>query len=48
MYFHSHEPNEPAHVHVDRDDQSENFGWTLLRWRGTWALIRSSFGEFIG
>ena len=20
FYFHSHEPNEPPHVHVDRDD----------------------------
>ena len=25
MYFHSHEPNEPRHVHVDRDDQSAKF-----------------------
>ena len=25
MYFHSHEPNEPPHVHVDRDDQSAKF-----------------------
>ena len=25
IYFHSHEPNEPAHVHVDRDDQSAKF-----------------------
>ncbi len=22
FYFYSHEPNEPPHVHVDRDDQS--------------------------
>lgn len=22
VYFHSHEPNEPPHVHVDRDDLS--------------------------
>lgn len=22
MYFYSHEPNEPPHIHVDRDDQS--------------------------
>lgn len=22
VYFHSHEPNEPLHVHVDRDDAS--------------------------
>ena len=25
IYFYSHEPNEPAHVHVDRDDQSSKF-----------------------
>jgi hypothetical protein len=22
LYFHSHEPNEPPHVHVDRDNAS--------------------------
>jgi hypothetical protein len=25
VYFHTHEPNEPPHVHVDRDDQSAKF-----------------------
>lgn len=25
FYFFSHEPNEPAHVHVDRDDESAKF-----------------------
>ena len=25
LYFYSHEPNEPPHVHVDRDDQSAKF-----------------------
>jgi Domain of unknown function (DUF4160) len=25
FYFYSHEPNEPPHVHVDRDDQSAKF-----------------------
>ncbi len=25
FYFHSHEPNEPAHVHIDRDDESAKF-----------------------
>lgn len=25
MYFHSHEPNEPPHVHVDRNDLSAKF-----------------------
>ena len=25
LYFHSHEPSEAPHVHVDRDDQSAKF-----------------------
>jgi hypothetical protein len=25
VYFFSHEPNEPPHVHVDRDDSSAKF-----------------------
>ena len=25
IYFYSHEPNEPPHVHIDRDDQSVEF-----------------------
>ncbi len=25
IYFYSHEPNEPPHVHVDRDMQSAKF-----------------------
>jgi hypothetical protein len=28
VYFHTHEPNEPPHVHVDRDDQSAKFWLT--------------------
>ena len=34
-YFYSHEPNEPPHVHVDRDDQSAKF------WIGPVALARN-------
>ena len=25
FYFYSHEPNEPAHVHIDRDSASAKF-----------------------
>jgi hypothetical protein len=25
FYFYSHEPNEPPHIHVDRDDSSVKF-----------------------
>jgi len=35
IYFHSHEPNEPPHVHVDRDDQSAKF------WLDPVALARN-------
>ena len=35
VYFHTHEPNEPPHVHVDRDDQSAKF------WLKPLALARS-------
>ncbi len=35
FYFFSHEPNEPPHVHVDRDDQSAKF------WLDPVRLVRS-------
>jgi hypothetical protein len=25
FYFFSHEPNEPPHIHIDRDDQSVKY-----------------------
>ena len=25
FYFYSHEPNEPPHVHIDRDESSAKF-----------------------
>ena len=28
LYFYSHEPNEPAHVHIDRGDASAKFWLT--------------------
>jgi hypothetical protein len=35
FYFFSHEPNEPPHVHVDRDDKSAKF------WLDPVALARN-------
>ena len=35
VYFFSHEPNEPPHVHVDRDDLSAKF------WLQPLALARN-------
>ena len=34
-YFYSHEPNEPPHVHIDRDDRSAKF------WLDPVALARN-------
>ena len=31
VYFYSHEPNEPPHVHVDRDDCSAKFWLRPIR-----------------
>ena len=33
FYFYSHEPNEPPHIHVDRDRQSAKF------WLETVAVV---------
>ena len=35
IYFFSHEPNEPPHVHVDRDESSAKF------WLSPVALARN-------
>jgi len=35
MYFYSHEPNEPPHVHVDSNDQTAKF------WLDPVALARN-------
>ena len=35
LYFYSHEPNEPPHIHVDRDD------WSAKFWLQPVALARN-------
>ena len=38
FYFYSHEPNEPPHIHVDRDNLSAKFsnsGLILSNWQAT-------------
>jgi len=47
FYFYSHEPNEPPHVHVDRDDQSAKFcsirsDWPETRGSGPTNSARSN------
>ena len=57
-YFFSHEPNEPAHVHVDRDDLSAkfwlrpvalawNFGFPAHELRRIRALIEEHQGHLL-
>jgi hypothetical protein len=31
LYFHSHEPNEPPHIHVDRERYSAKFWLTPVQ-----------------
>jgi hypothetical protein len=41
FYFYNHEPNEPPHVHVDRDDKTAKF------WLEPLALLRNmGFSSF--
>ena len=48
MYFYSHEPNEPHHVHVDATINRRSSGSSLSRSPETSALVRRSSGESIG
>lgn len=58
VYFHSHEPNEPAHVHVDRDDLSakfwldpvsvaRNFGFNARELRSIERIVTESEAELL-
>jgi hypothetical protein len=58
VYFFSHEPNEPAHVHVDRDNLSakfwlrpvalaRNFGFAAHELRQIRALIGEHKERFL-
>ena len=58
LYFFSHEPNEPPHVHVDRDNLSakfwlqpvalaRNFGFQAHELRRIRALIEEHRARFL-
>ncbi|HVO25898.1 MAG TPA: DUF4160 domain-containing protein [Candidatus Margulisiibacteriota bacterium] len=58
LYFFSHEPNEPPHVHVDRDDKSakfwlqplalaRNFGFPLHELRRIRTLLEANHGKLL-
>ena len=58
MYFHSHEPNEPRHIHVDRDDLSAkfwlepvalavNFGFSAVELRRVQSVVEANQASFI-
>ena len=58
MYFFSHEPNEPPHVHVDREDRSakfwlqplglaRNFGFVPHELRKIRAMIEDHHDELL-
>jgi hypothetical protein len=37
-YFYSHEPNEPPHIHVDRDDLSAKFWLAPVQLAGNFGF----------
>ena len=45
MYFYSHEPNEPAHIHVDRDDLSAKFWLDPVALAGNLGFGASELGR---
>ena len=58
FYFYSHEPQEPPHVHVDRDDLSakfwlapvglaRNFGFAPKEWRQNQKLVAAHQAAFL-
>ncbi len=38
FYFYSHEPNEPPHIHVDRDDLSAKFWLAPVQLAGNFGF----------
>ncbi len=38
FYFYSHEPNEPPHVHIDRDDLSAKFWLSPVQLAGNFGF----------
>ena len=57
FYFYSHEPNEPPHIHVDRDELSakfwldpvqlaRNFGFRAHELRAIQSIVTEHSGEF--
>lgn len=58
FYFYSHEPNEPTHVHIDRDDLSAkfwldpvqlagNFGFRAHELRTIQSLVEQHRGKLL-
>jgi hypothetical protein len=58
FYFYSHEPNEPPHVHVDRDNRSakfwlrpvtlaRNFGFNAVELGRVESLVEQNQQQFL-
>ncbi|MBZ5666820.1 MAG: DUF4160 domain-containing protein [Acidobacteriia bacterium] len=58
FYFYSHEPDEPPHIHVDRDDLSakfwldpiqlaRNFGFRANELRTIQSMVKGHREEFL-
>ncbi|MGH7337658.1 MAG: DUF4160 domain-containing protein [Myxococcota bacterium] len=44
VYFYSHEPNDPPHVHVDRDERSAKFWLTPVALAGNFGFSARELG----
>lgn len=58
FYFYSHEPNEPPHIHIDRDELSakfwiipvslsRNFGFSSRELNKVESLVKENQGVFL-
>ena len=45
FYFYSHEPNEPPHIHVDRDNLSAKFWLNPVQLAGNFGFRAHELGE---
>jgi Domain of unknown function (DUF4160) len=46
LYFYSHEPNEPPHVHVDRDSSTAKFWLESVSLQKILDLVQKSYEKY--
>ena len=46
FYFFSHEPNEPPHIHIDREDLSAKFWLDPSNWSAILGFAPMNFARY--